>query len=43
MSSPYSSPPANLRSLRDRLVQAAKREGFVFGRLQHHVAVLVVA
>lgn len=43
MSSPYSSPPSNLRSLRDRLVQAAKREGLVFGRLQQHVAVLVVA
>lgn len=43
MSSPYSSPPSNLRSLRDRLVQAAKREGLVFGRLQQHVAVLVAA
>jgi hypothetical protein len=43
MSSLYSSPPPNLRSLRDRLVQAAKREGLVFGRLQQHVAVLVVA
>lgn len=43
MSSAYSSPPPNLRSLRDRLVQAAKREGMVFGRLQQHVAVLVVA
>jgi hypothetical protein len=43
MSSPYSSPPSNLRSLRDRLVQVAKREGLVFGRLQQHVAVLVVA
>ena len=43
MSSPYSSPPSNLRSLRDRLVQAAKREGLVFGRLKQHVAVLVVA
>lgn len=43
MSSPYSSPPSNLRSLRDRLVQAAKREGLVFGRLQQHVAVLVIA
>lgn len=43
MTSPYSSPPSNLRSLRDRLVQAAKREGLVFGRLQQHVAVLVVA
>jgi hypothetical protein len=43
MSPPYSSPPSNLRSLRDRLVAAAKREGLVFGRLQQHVAVLVVA
>ncbi|MDT4991447.1 MAG: hypothetical protein QOH97_1339 [Actinoplanes sp.] len=43
MSRPYSSPPSNLRSLRDRLVAAAKREGLVFGRLQQHVAVLVVA
>jgi hypothetical protein len=43
MSSPYASPPSNLRALRDRLVQAAKREGLVFGRLQQHVAVLVVA
>lgn len=43
MSSPYSSPPSNLRSLRDRLVQTTKREGLVFGRLQQHVAVLVVA
>lgn len=43
MSAPYSSLPSNLRSLRDRLVQAAKREGLVFGRLQQHVAVLVVA
>lgn len=42
MSSPYSSPPPNLRSLRDRLVRAAQREGLVFGRLQQHVAVLVV-
>jgi hypothetical protein len=42
MNSPYTSPPPNLRSLRDRLVQAAKREGLVFGRLQQHVAVLVV-
>ena len=31
MSPPYSSPPSNLRSLRDRLVAAAKREGLVFG------------
>jgi hypothetical protein len=28
--------------MRDRLTQAAKREGGVFGRLQQHVAVLVV-
>lgn len=39
----YPDPPTNLRSLRDRLVQAARREGVVFGRLQQHVAVLVVA
>ncbi|HOF63375.1 MAG TPA: nucleotidyl transferase AbiEii/AbiGii toxin family protein [Armatimonadota bacterium] len=43
MSSRYESSPANLRSLRDRLTQAAKREGILFGRLQQHVAVLVVA
>jgi hypothetical protein len=43
MTKPYASPPSNLRSLRDRLVQAAKREGVVFGRLQQHVSVLVVA
>jgi hypothetical protein len=43
MNAPYSSPPSNLRSLRDRLVQAAKREGLIFGRLQQHVAVLVIA
>lgn len=39
----YTSPPTNLRSLRDRLIQAAKREGVLFGRLQQHVAVLIVA
>ena len=39
---PYSNPPSNLRSLQDRIVQAAQREGIVFGRLQRHVAVLVV-
>lgn len=39
----YDSPPSNLRSLRDRLFQTAKREGLVFGRLQQHVAMLVVA
>ena len=38
----YESSPTNLRALRDRLTQAAKREGVVFGRLQQHVAVLVV-
>ncbi len=43
MNSHYETSPANLRSLRDRLTQAAKREGVVFGRLQQHVAVLVVA
>jgi hypothetical protein len=40
---PYSSPPANLRSLRDRLSQVAERRGVVFGRLQRHVAMIVVA
>lgn len=39
----YPTPPSNLRSLRDRLNQAARREGVLFGRLQQHVAVLVVA
>ena len=43
MNSRYESSPTNLRSLRDRLTHAAKREGVVFGRLQQHVAVLVVA
>jgi hypothetical protein len=40
---PYSSPPTNLRSLRDRLTQAAQRQGVLFGRLQRHVAMIVVA
>lgn len=43
MNQPYSSPPANLRSLRDRLTQAAQRQGVVFGRLQRHVAMIVAA
>jgi hypothetical protein len=43
MTPPYRSSPQNLRSLRDRLAQAAKREGVVFGRLQQHVATLVTA
>jgi len=43
VSKPYSSPPTNLRSLRDRLTQAAQRQGVVFGRLQRHVAMIVVA
>lgn len=43
MTKPYSSPPPNLRSLRDRLTQAAQRQGVVFGRLQRHVAMIVVA
>lgn len=43
MTKPYSSPPSNLRSLRDRLTQAANRQGVVFGRLQRHVAMIVVA
>lgn len=42
MTSHYDTSPANLRSLRDRLTQAAKREGVAFGRLQQHMAVLVV-
>lgn len=43
MTQPYSSPPTNLRSLRDRLTRAAQRQGVVFGRLQRHVAMIVVA
>lgn len=43
MTQQYSSPPTNLRSLRDRLTQAAQRQGVVFGRLQRHVAMVVVA
>lgn len=43
MNRQYDAPPSNLRALRDRLTQAARREGVVFGRLQQHVAVLVVA
>lgn len=43
MTKPYSSPPTNLRSLRDRLTQAAQRQGVVFGRLQRHIAMIVVA
>lgn len=43
MSSGYDTPPSNLRALRDRLTHTAQREGLVFGRLQRHVAVLVVA
>jgi hypothetical protein len=43
MTSRYESSPASLRALRDRLTAAAKREGVVFGRLQQHVGVLVVA
>lgn len=43
MSKPYESSPSNLRALRDRLTATAKREGVVFGRLQQHVGVLVVA
>ncbi len=39
----YSSPPTNLRSLRDRLELVAQRQGVVFGRLQRHVAMIVVA
>lgn len=40
---PYSTSPRNLRSLRDRLVQAAERQGVLFGRLQRHVAMVIVA
>ncbi|MCZ8377641.1 nucleotidyl transferase AbiEii/AbiGii toxin family protein [Mycobacterium sp. CPCC 205372] len=43
MTRPYSSPPPNLRSLRDRLTQAAQRQGVVFGRMQRHIAMIVVA
>lgn len=43
MTARYGSSPSNLRALRDRLTAAAKREGVVFGRLQQHVGVLVVA
>lgn len=34
MTSSYNSPPSNLRALRDRLTQSARREGVVFGRLR---------
>lgn len=43
MNQSYLSPPANLRSLRDRLAQASQRQRVVFGRLQRHVAMIVVA
>jgi hypothetical protein len=43
MTARYDSSPSNLRALRDRLTAVAKREGIVFGRLQQHVGVLVVA
>ena len=43
MTQRYSSPPTNLRSLQDRLTQAAQRQGVVFGRLQRHVAMIIVA
>jgi hypothetical protein len=43
MTGRYDSNPSNLRALRDRLTAVAKREGIVFGRLQQHVGVLVVA
>jgi hypothetical protein len=32
---PYSSPPTNLRSPRDRLTHVAERQGVVFGRGSH--------
>ncbi len=38
----YSDPPSNLRSLRDRLFNIANSQNVVVGRLQQHVAVLVV-
>lgn len=43
MTKHYFSPPMNLRSLRDRLTQVAQRQGVVFGRLQRHVAMIVIA
>jgi len=43
MTTRYNSSPSNLRALRDRLTATAKREGVVFGRLQQHVGVLVIA
>lgn len=43
MNGRYESSPPNLRSLRDRLIATAEREGVVFGRLQQHIGVLVVA
>lgn len=36
MTSRYETSPANLRALRDRLTQAAKREGVVFGAIAPH-------
>jgi hypothetical protein len=42
MTTPYPTPPSNLRSLRDRLTHVSRREGLSFGRLQQHVGVLVV-
>lgn len=43
MTQRYPGPPPNIRSLRDRLAQSAKREGVIFGRLQRHIAILVVS
>lgn len=43
MNSRYSSSPTNLRALRDRLTATAKRQDVIFGRLQQHVGVLVIA
>lgn len=43
MTSRYEASPTSLRSLRDRLTAASKRENVVFGRLQQHVGILVVS
>lgn len=43
MSDAYSSAPKNLRSLRDRVMHVSRRDGLVFGRLQQHIGLLVVA
>lgn len=43
MTQPYSTPPTNLRSLQDRLARVAQQQGVVSGRLQRHIAMIVVA